>query len=294
MASKIFQQIFDRKLAQFVSLFSEDSSAIFKDEKEKLIHPGEYGKYREETCKELLRLVLDRSVKISDGFVISSNNRITTQCDIIVYNTNTSPLVADDIARMFPAEEVRMIGEVKSTLNRQEFIDALRKMARNKCIILDDRGGTYIAPKGRTSETFNTITSFLICNKLSFDYDSLKNEEIYEGIDRKYWHNAILSVEDVSIDYIFEYTNYSQVSRDKIQRQGLNLDYVAAWGYPVSIYDTEIINNRSNYAHIQADNKYAHIRKFFVTLSSCCKDTWIYTHDPIMYLGMDAQNFYLE
>lgn len=293
MASRIFQQIFDRKLTQFVGLFSEDSSVIFKNEKEKLIHPGEYGKYREETCKELLRLVLDRTVKISDGFVISSYDHITTQCDIIVYNANTTPLVADDIARMFPAEEVRMIGEVKSTLNRQEFIDALRKMAHNKRIILDDRSGTYVSPEGRTSKTFNTITSFLICNKLCFDYDSLKNEDIYEGIDRKYWHNAILSVEDVSIDYIFEYSNYSQVNREKLQGQGFNLDYVASWGYPVSIFDTETINNRSNYAHLKEDDRYAHIRKFFVTLSSCCKDTWVYTHDPILYLGMDAPNFYL-
>lgn len=43
MASKIFQQIFERHITQFVGLYSEDSTAIFKDEKNKLIHPGEYG-----------------------------------------------------------------------------------------------------------------------------------------------------------------------------------------------------------------------------------------------------------
>ena len=104
MASKVFQQIFERHISQFVGLYSEDSTAIFKDEKNKLIHPGEYGKYREESCKELLRLLLGKEVSVSDGFVITSGDQISTQCDIIVYNSNVSPFVADGIAKMFPAE----------------------------------------------------------------------------------------------------------------------------------------------------------------------------------------------
>jgi len=111
MASKVFQQIFDRHIAQFVGVYSEDGTAIFKDEKNKLIHPGEYGKYREESCKEVLRLILEKEVSVADGFVITSDNQVSTQCDIIVYNSKVSPFIADGIAKMFPAEEVRMIGE---------------------------------------------------------------------------------------------------------------------------------------------------------------------------------------
>ena len=40
MASKIFKQIFERQIAQFVGLYSEDSTAIFKDERDRLIHQG--------------------------------------------------------------------------------------------------------------------------------------------------------------------------------------------------------------------------------------------------------------
>lgn len=60
MASKRFEQIFYRQISQFVGMFSEDSNSIFKDEKNKLIHPGEYGRYRENTSKQLLRMVLDK------------------------------------------------------------------------------------------------------------------------------------------------------------------------------------------------------------------------------------------
>lgn len=60
MSSKIFEKIVERSIEQFVGHYSDDSSVIYKDEKDKLIHPGEYGKYREESCKQLIRLMLDR------------------------------------------------------------------------------------------------------------------------------------------------------------------------------------------------------------------------------------------
>lgn len=41
---------------------------------------------------------------VSDGFIITSKNSISTQCDIIIYNSNTVPLISDGIARMFPIE----------------------------------------------------------------------------------------------------------------------------------------------------------------------------------------------
>ena len=42
-------------MTQFFRLFSEESSVVLKDEKEKLIHPGEYEKFKEESCEELLK-----------------------------------------------------------------------------------------------------------------------------------------------------------------------------------------------------------------------------------------------
>ena len=191
MASKIFKKVFERNIEQFVGHFSDDSSVIFKNEKDKLIHPGEYGKYREESCKQILRLLLNKHSSISDGFIITADDSITTQCDIIIYNSDISPIIADDISRMFPAEEVLGIIEVKSTLSKSQYIDALRKMAKNKQIIINGRKGEPITKYARTAKQYDTVGSFLICNKLDFDYESLSNEEIYGDIDRTYWHNSI-------------------------------------------------------------------------------------------------------
>ena len=129
MPSEIYKKIFQRTLTEFVGTFSDDSNIIFKNQEEKLIHPGEYGRYREDACKNVLRLVLDKNAYVSDGFVISSSNAISTQCDIIVYNANVAPVVADGIARMFPAEEVRMIAEVKSILKKCELKEFFAVMA---------------------------------------------------------------------------------------------------------------------------------------------------------------------
>ena len=87
MPSEIYKKIFQRTLTEFVGIFSDDSNTIFKNQEKKLIHPGEYGRYREDACKNVLRLAMDKNANISDGFVISSRDAISTQCDIIVYNS---------------------------------------------------------------------------------------------------------------------------------------------------------------------------------------------------------------
>lgn len=292
MGSKIYEQIVDRHMQQFVGVFSEDGSIIFKDDKEKLIHPGEYGRYREDACKNLLRLLLDKHVNISDGFVITADNGITTQCDIIVYNSDVAPIVADGFARMFPAEEVRMIGEVKSTLTRQAFIDALRKMAENKKTILDGRGKMHYCQNGREIETYDTVASFLICNKLSFDFAKLTYKEIYEGIDRKYWHNAILSIEDVAMLYALNFGDFSPKVKDALDKGGINTDLTIAWQYPTYTQKDETIPTHDNHIYIDKENKYRHIKKFFAGIAVCCKDVWIYTFDPVQYLDMAVPTIY--
>lgn len=294
MASKQFQQIFERHISQFVGLYSEDSSAIFKDEKNKLIHPGEYGKYREESCKILLRLLLGKEVDVADGFVITSNNQISTQCDIIVYNSSVSPFIADGIAKMFPAEEVRMIGEIKSTLTRQSFIDALRKMAENKRKIIDGRNNIGVCPHGRKAETYNTVVSFLVCNKLNFEYDKLSYEEIYSGIDRKYWHNSILSVEDATLSYLLKFSDFSEEIKESFRNKKINIDTVASWQYPVFAYGDKLWPMEQNHVYIRKEDKFAHIKRFFVDLAVCNKDVWTYSYDPVAYLGMEIKSMYLE
>ncbi|MDD3252190.1 MAG: hypothetical protein PHV18_06500 [Lachnospiraceae bacterium] len=214
MASKRFRTIFENQVKQFVGYFSDNASSLFFDERNKLIHPGEFGKYREESCKQILRTVLDKQIAISDGFIITSEDEITTQCDVIGYNAMISPIISDGIAKMYPAEEISIIGEIKSTLSRSDYIVALRKLAENKKKIIDGRKGN--TKKRYNSKTYDTIVTFLICSKLSFDYKKLDYEEIYKGIEPKYWHNVILSIEDGAFVYALDFSDTSNETQTKL------------------------------------------------------------------------------
>ncbi|MGD9678722.1 MAG: hypothetical protein AB7V16_10315 [Vulcanibacillus sp.] len=47
MSSEIYKTILNRKIDNFKSMFSRDSNSIFRDQTNKMIHPGEFGMYRE-------------------------------------------------------------------------------------------------------------------------------------------------------------------------------------------------------------------------------------------------------
>lgn len=160
MASDIFRSIVEQKIDVFASTFGDDANKLFKRD-DKLIHPLEYGMYRERCAKELLALICDKSTAISDGFMISSENHVSKQCDIIMYTRDTMPIIDNGITNFFPVEVVKCIGEVKSTLNRSDFEKALIKMANNKKMFTERKGGQN--PSMGFGER-DEIVSFLICN----------------------------------------------------------------------------------------------------------------------------------
>ena len=134
MANSIFMNIYLQKLREFVNIFSNDSESIFKAHGDTLIHPGEFGKYREETTKNILKMLLKKSYGIGDGFILTSKDTVSTQCDIVIYDNNTIPLIQENSVNFFPVETVVGIGEIKSSLNKTQFKETLQKMAKNKAL----------------------------------------------------------------------------------------------------------------------------------------------------------------
>ena len=82
MPNKIFETILLRKIETLVSTFVEDSQSIFYSENSKIFDPGEYGRYRENSVKDLLQQIT--KYKVSDGFIITATDKKSTQCDIIL------------------------------------------------------------------------------------------------------------------------------------------------------------------------------------------------------------------
>lgn len=302
MSSNVFRTLLERKIDTFINTFSTDSNSIFKDINNKLIHPGEYGMYKEEAFKELLRMILNKRQMISDGFIISADGSISTQCDILVYNYDAIPLIDSNIAKFFPIEEVNSIGEIKSGLTKTELRNALRKMAENKRLC-DNKKGTYRGDCGHRDVAKIRIyhedrpfeydilekeymISFLVCQKIKGCVVSeIDWEEIYDGIDRKYWHNAILSIEDGFIGYSVQTSRLSPnlASIGKFE----NVDNILGWWFPSITYYGEAYNcDITNKSPVDTD-EYRYIFEFLSILYNGISEVYKQEMDPVPYLGMD-------
>ena len=93
-----------------------------------LIHPGEFGRYRENICKEFFKNIVPSKYHFADGFIINAHGDISTQCDIILFDPQNTPLIMnDENQRFFSVETVVMVSEVKSIMTNQQFADSLIK-----------------------------------------------------------------------------------------------------------------------------------------------------------------------
>jgi hypothetical protein len=211
MASKIFDALFRERVDVFRAAFSATSTEIFYgSSKARLFHAGEYGIYRESIVRDFLNFIIPRSLDVSTGFILSTMDDVSTQCDIIGFDPRLTPLYQEaDLQRFFPLESVYCVGEVKSTLSRTAFSQALNKLAATKAL------GERITAPGvarpdqphfcPTEDARQLFSSFLICQKLDFDTGNLENEidQLYDAdVLHRHKHNLILSIEDGLLTYI--------------------------------------------------------------------------------------------
>ena len=210
MGSQIFRTMMMRKIDTFANSYGGDSSSLFKRDG-RIFHNLEYGMYRERVFKELIGFLLKRDVRVSDGFIITDKDTVSTQCDLIIYDSNVIPLIDDSVANFFPVEIVRGVGEIKSNMSKQEFKDALIKLANNKQLS-DHRSGASVDESNKPLENRDLI-SFLVCNKFEFKLEDIDFNEIYGGIPQRFWHNAILSVHDGVFLYTFHSQDFPRMRR---------------------------------------------------------------------------------
>ena len=257
MASDILRSIIEKKVDVFASLFGNEANKLFKKEN-RLIHSLEYGMYRERCAKELLKLICNKNIAISDGFMISSENNVSTQCDIIMYQRDTMPVVDNDITNYFPVEIVKCIGEVKSTLSKSDLKTALVKMAKNKKMFLERKGAqkaTYCL------EERDEIISFLICNNLNFKFEDLDFENIYKDIsDIRFRHNMILSLQDGLWLYEFDADKAPEVMRVPFN-ETFEAE-IPMWYFPHSSIKGQTYKCDSYFIKADTENVYEHIIQF--------------------------------
>lgn len=219
MANRIFEELLDEQIAIFRNSFSSVSrNAFFDEEKGHLIHSSEFGIYREAICRDFLRFLVPRRLDLDTGFVINTNNEVSTQLDIIIFDSASTPLIQSGARqRFFPVEALCAVDEVKSKVSKQDLREALQKLTKVKVMrefVRQTDLMTHTNPpiiRRQHSGNFNPILypfdqvfTFLICEKFDFKTENLPQEmdSFYEAnTPRRYFHNLILSIEDGLICY---------------------------------------------------------------------------------------------
>jgi hypothetical protein len=204
--NQIFNNLVTQNFINFKHSFQYTKEVFWDSEKNRLIHPGEFGIYRENLAKAWLKSFIPERFGLGNGFVITSKNRVSTQCDIIIYDKLETPIIENlDNQKFYPIETVSGIIEIKSDIKSiAELNNYLIKLAQLKTFREDIKDPS---PYNRGFNTgyslekipFDNIFTILICNKLNFE---LNVDQInYESISVKYQHNLILSLSDGIINY---------------------------------------------------------------------------------------------
>lgn len=293
MGSKIFNTLLVRAIERFISTYKNDSNSIFKDINNKLIHPGEYGTYRERRLKELISLILPKTYNVSSGFIITANDHVSTQCDLLIYNSSCIPLTDDGITCFYQIEEVRGVVEVKSNLSKVEFKDALLKLAKIKQL-----GKERLSPQLENKFTeHDNIPTFLLCNKLSFDVNDICFEDIYGDIDRRYWHNSILSLEDCCFCYRLDFSIFDDEYKDFLRKKGADVDNCKYdYGYSQfirTIHDNRYVEKCNGVIITNNPNDVMfHIKYFLNIMKDVIEESQIYKFSMMEYLDLQGPQLF--
>lgn len=115
--NEIFQSIATNMLTEF-----EHTQTQIK-------HMGERGSEREAVLRSFLSAYLPTRYGISSGEIVDYQGGTSHQCDLIIYDHYNCPLLlAGRDVRIFPAESVLAVIEVKSVLSAKEIEDSIDKI----------------------------------------------------------------------------------------------------------------------------------------------------------------------
>lgn len=218
--NKIYRRLLSSKIDNFLNEYLS-SRDLFEDlgKRNRLLHPGEYGIYREKICDELIKFSIPSKFETGTGFLINSFDKVSTQSDILIYDLNNTPVIQKDSkTRFFPVETVVGLGEIKSRLKIASLCEAAIKLSKTKKI-KQISPSDLLCINNPNKKSFNpdidchdTLFSFLICEEIEdFEvekvFKELNKAYIDAEIEYEYRHNVILSLNDGVLTYKNQFTD---------------------------------------------------------------------------------------
>jgi len=207
-----------------------------------------------------------QNLAISEGFIITSDGDVSTQCDLIIYDPRTCPKLSDTSYQKFiPIESVIAIGEVKSKIsNKVDMQEILNKLAKIKGLrdkVKTDPYKNYDESDGdHKTNVMREIFSFIIAKSLppmpeiGFSYTS--------KIKPQHKHNIILGLDNGAASYVRKEAKHHCYCYPKDKNGSVS----QAW-YPTQ--ENEVVP--------------VHYTMLLTALSSHCQDAYLYKFDSVHY-----------
>lgn len=140
-------------LPRLLQSVSTDVERSLTAARELIGHEGEKGGASEEVWRGLLRKHLPLRYQVDTGFVVDSANQFSQQLDVIIFDRQYSPLVFElGSRRIFPAESVYAVMEVKQEFNRatlqyaRDKVRSVRQLVRTNLPVRDLKGNPIERP----------------------------------------------------------------------------------------------------------------------------------------------------
>jgi hypothetical protein len=280
----VISSLIRSRIDEFRWDFLHSAERLFVDRSTgNLIHPGEFGTYRERLVARLLSQVLPGRYQCATGFLVNPDECVSSQCDLVIYDREENPcLQSTELQRFFPVETVYGVGEVKSTVSKADFKTHLKKLAMVKAMrsrVLTELPlrpwsvRTY--PFDPTKVEWHNIVTFLVCAKLDFDLREIAQDLAlaYDSVgERVNWHNLILSLDDGMFGYSTIWPN------DGNPRE-------TPYPFPTRNGDP----CRSEF--VIAEDRFMHIENFLGSLSWALNTTTIWEFNAMHYRSNRAPTY---
>jgi hypothetical protein len=177
-------------------------------------HPGEKGEEVQEILKKFLNSHLPKRFSTSSGIIIDTNNNMSKQTDMIIYDTLSSPIYrSSETTQIIPYDAVAAVIEVKSCLNKKELVDAFEKIV--SCKQLKKRPLSQLDQRP-TGTKLTTIGTYGII----FGFDSnIKLKTLAEhmiGLNQKHeskiWPDMVIILDKGIIEYGISFPGHMEVA----------------------------------------------------------------------------------
>lgn len=190
-------------------IFDNLEQSLFNDMSIRIQHNLEDGKYREYLVKKVLAKIIPAKYSITNGFIIDSENNISQEMDVIIYDKNYVPPFFDETYTVVPIEAVIAVIQVKTNLTKNTLEDSIQNL--NSINGLNAKtGGKIISAVGGLLEEKRYIAPYKIVVSYKTDYSDS--------------HNFSDSMKDLDILYIVEPEKTLTIKHRKSIDAVVNLD----------------------------------------------------------------------